>query len=168
VAIVDDNGHPVPFGTEGTIAIDRNDQGLMLGYLDAPEETQAKLRGDWFLTGDQGTMDESGAITYLGRDDDLMNAGGFRVSPLEVEHALAHLDGIHEIAVTDVEIKADVRVIAAFYVADTELDEAALSTAAGEILARYKQPRLWVRLDSLPRNPNGKLRRKALALPEDR
>lgn len=168
VAIVDDSGQPVPLGTEGTIAIDRNDPGLMLGYLDAPEETQAKFRGDWFLTGDQGTMDESGAITYLGRDDDLMNAGGFRVSPLEVEHALAHLDGILEIAVTDVEIKADVRVIAAFYVADTELNEAALNAAAGEILARYKQPRLWVRLDSLPRNPNGKLRRKALALPEDR
>lgn len=165
VAIVDENGQPVPRGTAGTIAIDHRDPGLMLGYLDAPEATAEKRRGDWFLTGDQGIMDENGFITYQGRDDDLMNAGGFRVSPLEVEATLSHIEGIHEVAVTDVEIKPDVRVIAAFYTADADLDEAALTAYAEAKLARYKQPRLWVHLTDLPRNPNGKLRRKELKLP---
>lgn len=165
VAIVDDNGQPVPRGTAGTIAIDHRDPGLMLGYLDAPEATAEKRRGPWFLTGDQGIMGDDAFITYQGRDDDLMNAGGFRVSPLEVEATLAHFEGLHEIAVTDVEIRPDVRVIAAFYTADTELDQTALTAYAEAQLARYKQPRVWVRLAELPRNPNGKLRRKDLKLP---
>lgn len=165
VAIVDETGQPVPRGTAGTIAIDHRDPGLMLGYLDAPEATAEKRCGDWFLTGDQGIMDENGFIIYRGRDDDLMNAGGFRVSPLEVEAALSHIEGIHEVAVTDVEIKPDVRVIAAFYTADADLDEAALTAYAEANLARYKQPRIWVHLTELPRNPNGKLRRKELKLP---
>ncbi len=165
VAIVDETGQPVPRGTAGTIAIDHRDPGLMLGYLDAPEATAEKRCGDWFLTGDQGIMDENGFITYQGRDDDLMNAGGFRVSPLEVEGTLSHLEGIHEVAVTDVEIKPDVRVIAAFYTADVDLEEAVLTAYAEANLARYKQPRIWVHLNELPRNPNGKLRRKELKLP---
>ena len=47
------------------------------------------MQGDWFLTGDQGAMAVDGQITYLGRDDDMMNAGGYRVSPVEVEAVLS-------------------------------------------------------------------------------
>lgn len=162
VAILGDDHLPVPRGTPGTIAVHRSDPGLMLGYIGAPEETAARFAGDWFLTGDQGMMDEAGEITYLGRGDDMMNAGGYRVSPLEIEAALADLPGINEIGVTDIAIKDGVSIIAAFYVAETELDEDALKAAAAERLARYKQPRAFVRVDTLPRNPNGKLTRKAL------
>lgn len=165
VAIVDETGTPVSPGETGTIAIDRNDPGLMLGYLDAPEATTEKFRGDWFLTGDLGQQSPDGDITYLGRDDDLMNAGGFRVSPIEVEAAMATCPGITEIAVTSVEVRPDVQVIAAFYTADTPLDETVLDAHAASTLARYKQPRMWVHMDSLPRNPNGKLQRKTLKRP---
>ncbi|MHC9237469.1 class I adenylate-forming enzyme family protein [Pseudooceanicola sp. 502str34] len=163
VAIVDEDGTPVETGQPGVIAIDRRDPGLMLGYRGAEEETAARFRGDWFLTGDMGTMDESGQVTYLGRNDDMMNAGGYRVSPLEVEHALADLPGITEIGVTDVEVKQDARLIVAFYTSAAPLDEAALLAAAAARLARYKQPRAFLRIDTLPRNPNGKLQRRALA-----
>ena len=96
VAIVGEDG-PVPQGEEGTIAVHRSDPGLMLGYLGAPEATARKFRGDWFLTGDQGAMDDTGAITYLGRADDMMNAGGFRVSPMEVEAVLnAQREALHD------------------------------------------------------------------------
>lgn len=155
-------GAPVPRGTEGTIAIHRDDPGLMLGYIGAPEATAAKFDGDWFLTGDQGAMDEDDQITYLGRSDDMMNAGGYRVSPAEVEAALATLPGIIEIAVTDLAIKEDVRIIAAFYTAETDLNEHSLKQQAADRLARYKCPRSFVRIDALPRNPNGKILRKAL------
>ena len=134
----------------------------MCGYVGAPEATKTKFAGDWFLTGDQGVMAEDDQITYLGRGDDMMNAGGYRVSPLEVEAALSDLPGISEIAVTDLPVKEDVRLIAAFYTGPAPLDEDALSAAAAERLARYKQPRLWVHAASLPRNPNGKLLRRAL------
>ncbi|GAA6178896.1 acyl--CoA ligase [Shimia sp. NS0008-38b] len=161
VAIVDENG-PVPLGAPGTIAVHKTDPGLMLGYLDAPDDTAERFKGDWFLTGDLGTMDAAGFITYMGRTDDMMNAGGFRVSPLEVESALLSHPQIKGIAVTDVEIKPDTRVIAAFYTADHDLVAHDLKAFAAQRLARYKQPRLFTRLDTLPTNANGKLNRRAL------
>lgn len=161
IAIVDANG-PVPLGQEGTIAIDRQDPGLMLEYLNAPQDTAARMQGDWFLTGDQGVMDEDFYIAYKGRADDMMNAGGYRVSPLEVEAALAGFPGLAQVGVTDVEVKADARVIVAFYTSPEPLDETALKTYAEARLARYKQPRAYQRLDALPSGANGKLLRRAL------
>ncbi len=161
VAIVN-NGKPVPLGTPGTIAVHRDDPGLMLGYLNAPADTAARFEGDWFLTGDQGTMDGDGFITYLGRADDMMNAGGVRVSPIEVEAVLLQFPGISAVAVTDVAVKADVRLIAAFYTSDHMIDKTALKAFAQARLAGYKQPRLYEHRATLPTNANGKLSRRAL------
>jgi len=161
VAIVDANG-PVPDGVAGTIAIHRDDPGLMLGYLDAPDQTAARFQGEWFLTGDQGMRDADGQITYLGREDDMMNAGGFRVSPLEVEAVLAALPDVSGVGVVQVQVKQDVQVIAAFYTSARPLDVAQLEAYARENLARYKQPRLYVHVPALPTGANGKLQRRAL------
>ena len=152
---------PVPFGVEGTIAIDKHDAGLMLGYLGAPDETAAKYQGDWFLTGDQGCMDASGQITYLGRADDMMNAGGYRVSPLEVEAAMLACSGVTQAAVAEVEVRDGVRVIAGFYVAHADLN-ADLEETCSHMLAKYKRPRMFIRLDVLPMGANNKIQRKAL------
>ncbi|PCJ07595.1 MAG: benzoate--CoA ligase [Rhodobacteraceae bacterium] len=161
VAIVGADG-PVPLGDEGTIAIHRSDPGLMLGYLTAPQETAARYQGDWFLTGDLGAMTKEGQITFHGRTDDMMNAGGFRVSPLEVEAALSKHPGITQIGATAVEVKPDTFVIAAFYTGPKQLNEAELQDFANTHLARYKQPRAYIHLDALPLNANGKLLRRAL------
>ena len=164
VAIIGPDGAdgPVPQGDEGTIAVHRSDPGLMLGYLNAPDEAAAKMRGDWFLTGDQGAMAIDGQITYLGRGDDMMNAGGYRVSPLEVEAVLSHHPEIGQVGVTDIEIKPDTRIIAAFYNSPAPLDEAGLRTYVNDKLARYKQPRAYIHLPVLPTGANGKLLRRAL------
>lgn len=162
VAILGGDGEPVPQGEPGVIAVHRGDPGLMLGYLNAPEEMAARMRGDWFLTGDQGAMAVDGQITYLGRGDDMMNAGGYRVSPLEVESALSTHPGIDQVGAAEVEIKRDTTIIVAFYTGPTELDEAELHAYVGGTLARYKQPRAFVHLDALPSGANGKLLRRAL------
>lgn len=162
VAILGEDGQPVAIGADGAIAVHRRDPGLMLGYFGQPAETAARYAGDWFLTGDRGVMDADSHVTYTGRADDMMNAGGFRVSPLEVEVALHDFPGLREIGVTDVTVKEDAAIIAAFYVADTDLDPAALTAWADARLARYKQPRAWVRLPALPHNANGKLSRRGL------
>jgi acyl-coenzyme A synthetase/AMP-(fatty) acid ligase len=161
VAILGPEG-PVPQGTEGTIAIHRSDPGLMLTYLNAPEEAAARLQGDWFLTGDQGAMAVDGQITYLGRDDDMMNAGGYRVSPVEVESVLSRFPGITQVGAATVEVKQDTFVIAAFYSGPDRLDEDALHAYVQANLARYKQPRAFVYLPELPTGGNGKLLRRAL------
>jgi acyl-coenzyme A synthetase/AMP-(fatty) acid ligase len=163
VAVISkDIGAPVPFGTEGILAIDKNDPGLMLGYLNNPEATAAAFKDTWFLTGDMGTMDADGAITYLGRGDDMMNAGGFRVSPLEVEQALGGLEGISALAVTAIKVGVDVSVIGCFYSSERALDENHLLGCAAERLAQYKRPKFFMRVDALPLGPNGKLNRRAL------
>lgn len=161
VAILGDDG-PVNRGEEGTIAIHRSDPGLMLGYLGAKQETNARLQGDWFLTGDRGVMDLQDQITYLGRNDDMMNAGGFRVSPLEVEKVLAEMDGVTAIGVTDVNVGNGASIIAAFYTAPHEIDDTAWQGFAKDRLARYKQPRAYIHLAELPISANGKLIRRAL------
>ena len=161
VAVISE-GQPVGFNTEGVLGVDAADPGLMLGYWQAPQETRARFSGTWFLTGDSVSMAADGAITYLGRADDMMNAGGFRVSPLEVESVLnAHPD-VQESAVAEVRLKADTTVIAAFYVAETSLAENALSGFAAARLARYKMPRLFIPVPELPKGANGKLLRKVL------
>ncbi len=161
VAILGPNG-PVPQGQEGTIAIQRDDPGLMLTYLNAPDEAQARIAGDWFLTGDQGVMAVDGMITYLGRDDDMMNAGGYRVSPVEVEAVLSRFPGISQVGTAAVEVKQDSWIIVAFYSGPEKLDETALRAYVEENLARYKQPRAFIHLESLPTGGNGKLLRRAL------
>jgi acyl-coenzyme A synthetase/AMP-(fatty) acid ligase len=161
VAIMGERG-PVAHGAEGTIAVHRSDPGLMLGYMGAPEATAAKFNGDWFLTGDQGAMAEDGAITYLGRADDMMNAGGYRVSPLEVEAVLATCPGVTQVAVTDIAVKEDARVIMAFYTGPAPLDPATLDAHARARLAGYKCPRGFFHVKSLPTGANGKLLRRAL------
>ena len=134
----------------------------MLGYLNAPQDTADKMQGEWFLTGDQGVMTQSGQIEYLGRDDDMMNAGGYRVSPIEVEQALSGFANLTAVAAAEVEVKADTRVIAAFYTSSTPLDEDAMRAYVSDKLAGYKQPRLFLRLDALPLGGNGKILRKQL------
>ena len=153
---------PVPRGSVGTIAVAAGDPGLMLGYLGAKDETKARFSGEWFLTGDTGAMDENDAVTYLGRADDMMNAGGFRVSPIEVETAMRLHPQITDCATVEVAIKPDVTVIAAFYLAATALPESDLVAHAAANLARYKQPRLFIHHHDLPRGANNKLLRKAL------
>jgi acyl-coenzyme A synthetase/AMP-(fatty) acid ligase len=141
--------------------VDRRDPGVMLGYLGDAAATAARFRGDWFVTGDLAEMTAEGAIRFAGRADDLMNAGGFRVSPLEVEAVMAGCPGVEDAAVTEVEVRPGVRVIGCFYVGSAEVG--ALEAHAEAQLARWKQPRIFHRLDALPRSANNKLNRRALA-----
>lgn len=156
VAVLQD-GAPAPYDQPGLLAISRDDPGLMLGYLGDPP-----LEGAWFTTGDTVSMSREGWMRYHGRADDMMNAGGFRVSPLEVEGAFASVSGVLECAAASVEIKRDTQVIALFYTAATPLSEEALRAHAQGLLARYKQPRLYIHREALPKGGNGKLNRRSL------
>ena len=161
IAIVD-QGEAVPLGDVGGIAIHRSDPGLMLGYLNTTSPFEDRLHGDWFLTGDMGRMSDDGAITYEGRADDMMNAGGFRVSPLEVEACLATFPEITGVAVTEVPVASGATIIAAFYTSSSQIDETALTAHAEKGLARYKLPRAYVSVNALPTGANGKIVRRNL------
>ena len=164
VAILGDDGKPLPFDTPGRLAVHAGDQGLMLGYWRQPDLTQASYHGDWFLTGDLATMRPDGAIAYAGRRDDQMNAQGFRVDPQEVEAALMRHEGVAECAVTALEVGEGLSVIAAWIVPaeSMKLQRVELLEIAHRYLADYKMPRELFLVKSLPHTPNGKLIRRGL------
>ena len=167
VAILPVEGEPVPLpaGQTGLLAVHRSEPGLMLGYWRRPEEEAAVMRGDWFAGGDLASLDLDGYLWFHGRNDDLMNAMGYRVSPVEVESALADHPDVAEVGVAELPVRADVRVIAAFVVPrpGTTPGAEALIAWCHERLAGYKCPREIRFLDALPRTANGKVQRKRLA-----
>lgn len=164
VAILSEDGQIAPLGDPGVISVHQEEPGLMLGYFGEPEQTAASFdpSGTWFMTGDMGQMAEDGSISYLGRDDDMLNAGGFRTSPLEIEQVYARHPDLSEVAAMEVAVKEDAHVVALVYVSRKAPSEADLKRFAQDHLAPYKIPRLFIRREALPRNPNGKLARRRL------
>lgn len=90
----------------------------------------------------------------------MMNAGGFRVAPPEIEDVLAAHPQAGEVAAVELPVGPGTSVIAAFWTGPAEPQ--ALRALAETRLARYKQPRDYIRLEALPRTPTGKINRRAL------
>ena len=155
---------PLPPGEVGLLAVHRSDPGLMLGYWNRPTEEAAVFRGDWFIGGDLAEFDADGYVWHRGRNDDIMNAFGYRVSPLEVEKVLASHPDVADVAVAERKVASDVSVITAFVVPKAERapDEAALLAHCAEHLGVYKRPRKVVFVREIPRTANGKVSRRLL------
>jgi acyl-coenzyme A synthetase/AMP-(fatty) acid ligase len=158
VAVLDPEGRAVPRGAAGELAVSTADPGLMRGYLGQPAPD-----GPWFRTGDMAIMGRDGSVTHLGRKDDLLNAGGFRVSPAEVEAAFQCVPGLLASAAVSVEPTPGTTIIALFYEASCAIEAAALQQCAEKSLARWKQPRHYQHVDALPRTGTGKILRRGLA-----
>jgi acyl-coenzyme A synthetase/AMP-(fatty) acid ligase len=92
----------------------------------------------------------------------MMNAGGLRVSPIEVEDALNAHPAIVESAAAEVRVKADTTVIAVFYVSNESVEATELEDFVAGRLARYKCPRIYTRVEAIPKGANNKLLRQAL------
>ncbi|WP_316013112.1 class I adenylate-forming enzyme family protein [Roseobacter sp. HKCCA0434] len=152
VAVLGEDDQPLPRGEAGELAVHRSDPGLMLGYLGGDPLPE------WFRTGDRVEMGADGAIRYLGRLDDLMTVGGYRISPLEVEQALTACDGVAEAGVCAIRLSDDLSILAAFLIG-TPRD---VSEDLAARLASYKRPRHIQWVADLPRGATGKLNRRAL------
>ncbi|MCF4164330.1 acyl-CoA synthetase [Zavarzinia compransoris] len=166
VAILDpETWEPLPDGEIGLLAVHRADPGLMLGYWNRPEEEAEVLRGEWFAGGDLAHLDGEGYLWFHGRNNDLMNAGGYRVSPLEVEAALASHPMVADVAVAERQVSETVSIICAYVVPreGVAFDKGALLAHAEPRLAAYKRPKEVILVDVLPRTANGKVMRRALA-----
>lgn len=163
---IDGADEPLPPGTEGLIAVHRSDPGLMLGYWNRPAEQAEVTRGDWFAGGDIGRMDAEGYIAHLGRNNEIMKALGYRVSPMEVEAVLATHPDIAEVACAEVAVRPDVHIVGAFVVLKSAAhpDAEGILAFAAERLAAYKCPREIRFVETLPRTANGKIKRSSLAL----
>lgn len=133
---------------------------VMLGYLDDPDATAATIDTEgWLHTGDIGTVDAAGNLRITDRLKDMYICGGFNVYPAEIEQVLARLDGVADAAVIGVPDERLGEVGRAFVVRrpGAELDEQAVIDYTRKHLANFKTPRSVVFVDTLPRNPGGKV-----------
>jgi len=136
----------------------------MLGYWKQPEASRETLRGEWLRTGDLATADEEGFFTLVGRAQELYISGGENVYPAQVEAVYAAHPALQEIAVVGVPDARWGEVGRAYVVlaAGACLDPEALRAWGAERLARYKLPRSFVALESLPRTDTGKVQKHRL------
>ena len=89
IELLDDDLKPVPVGTEGVLCVRRDTHpGMMKEYWNKPERTAAIFRGDWYYSGDVLVRDAEGYFWFQGRNDDVIKASGYRISPFEVESCL--------------------------------------------------------------------------------
>jgi acyl-CoA synthetase (AMP-forming)/AMP-acid ligase II len=158
VAVLDEQGRPVPPGTTGRIFVG-NDM-LFEGYTGGDGTDGAKeVRHGLMATGDRGYADASGLLFVAGRDDDMIVSGGENVFPREVEELLAELPQVRDVAVAGVPDDEYGQRFAAFLVLHdgAELDADAVRAHVRRHLARFSVPRDVVFLDSLPRTATGKV-----------
>lgn len=163
-------GLPLP-NTEVRLAndgeIEVRGPAVMSGYWHAPELTRESFRDGFFLTGDLGHHDEAGYLRIAGRKKELIIVGGTNVLPGEVEQVLAAEADVEEVAVAGMADPDRGESVAAFVVVRAGQDETAveaqLRARAEAKLAPYKRPRSYRFLSALPRNPMGKIDRRALS-----
>ncbi len=167
VAVIDADGNPLPPGEIGQIAVKAPDPVMFLQYWGRPEATRDKFIGDWMLTGDQGTMDDEGYFTFVGRDDDVISSSGFRIGPGEIEDCLI---GHPAVALAAAVGKPDAlrgEIVKAFIV--LKRGHAASDETAAEIqayvktrLSAHEYPREVAFIDDMPMTTTGKVIRRLL------
>ncbi|MEU3255996.1 amino acid adenylation domain-containing protein [Streptomyces sp. NPDC006997] len=168
--VLDPGGEPLPFGVPGELHI--GGVQVAAGYLNRPEQTAERFVADpytpgggvLYRTGDLAVLREDGTVEYRGRIDHQVKIRGFRIEPGEVESTLLALPGVEQAVVTAPRQPDGQRRLLAHVVApgaDAELLTAALATR----LPEYMVPSSIVLLDALPLSPNGKVDRRALAVP---
>lgn len=135
------------------------------GYWNMPDKTSLELKKDgFFITGDLGKFNTDGYLSIVGREKDLIISGGYNVYPKEVEDVLNEIDQIGETAVFGVpDNDFGERVVAAIVM--TGIEEFSQNKAEIFVnikLARYKQPREYIVMQTLPRNTMGKVQKNQL------
>jgi len=125
---------------------------------------EAALQGEWLATGDVYTRSEDAFWTFLGRNSDMIKAGGIWVSPAEVEAALVEHADVLEAAVVGSRDDAGLEQTVAFLVprAGCAIDDASIDAHCRARMAAFKRPRRIVVVDELPKTATGKVRRFAL------
>ena len=161
-AILDDDDSPVATGVVGEIA--HRSPHLMLGYLDDPAKTAEAFRGGWFHSGDLGYYDEHGLLHVVDRKKDMIKTGGENVASREVEEVLYQHDGVQEAAVFGVAHPVWVEAVVAAVVRrnGSPATEEELVAHCRTRLAGFKTPKQVFFVDSLPKNPSGKLLKRIL------
>jgi long-chain acyl-CoA synthetase len=153
VIVADERDAPLPTGQLGEVLI--RGETVMAGYWRDPESSAAALRNGWLHTGDLGALDDEGYLTLMDRSKDMIISGGSNIYPREVEEVLASHPGVAEVSVIG---RADPEwgeVVVAYVAGDAKPEE--LDRLCIEHIARFKRPKDYVFVPSLPKSNYGKV-----------
>jgi len=157
IRVADAQGVDLPTGEVGEVLIQGD--SVMAGYWRNPEATAAALRDGWLWTGDMGCLDADGLLTLKDRSKDMIISGGSNIYPREVEEVLLQAPGVAEVAVVGAPDAEWGEVVVAFCVPQPgqALRVDLLDAYCLEHIARFKRPKRYEVVDTLPKNNYGKV-----------
>ncbi|MEX2750745.1 MAG: AMP-binding protein [Candidatus Freyarchaeota archaeon] len=160
--VFDENDNEVPPGTIGELVM--RSPSVMLGYYKEPKKTAEVFRNGWLHTGDLGIMDEEGYFYFVDRKKDIVKTGAENVSTVEVEGVIFRHPKVAEATVVGLPHAKWVEAVTAFVVPkpNQTLTEEEIIQYCKENLAGYKVPKKVIILNTLPKNPSGKILKKVL------
>lgn len=160
VEILGEDREPVPPGEEGEVAI--SSPAAITSYEDNAEANAESFRGSFYLSGDLGVKDDQGYLTLTGRKKFLINRGGFKVNPQEVEAAIQSHPRVREVAVVGAPGSHGDELVRCVIVPEGELEKSEILQHCRERIADFKIPSRIEFRDSLPKSETGKLLRGKL------
>jgi len=167
VSIIDEEGNPASPGTLGEIAVKTPDPVMFLGYWNNPSATREKFIGGWLRTGDYAIRDEDGSFRFSGRADDLIESGGYRIGPGEIEACLMSHEAVEHVCVLGVPDTVRGQIVKAFIVphkdipVDERLEES-IQEHVRQNLEKHAYPREIEFLKEMPMTKTGKIRKERL------
>lgn len=161
IGIMDDAGAMLGPGTRGEVVIQGS--SVIDGYEANPEANAKSFTNGWFRTGDQGTLDQDGYLSLIGRLKEMINRGGEKIAPREIDEVLLQHPAVAEAVAFGSPHASWGEVVAAAVVLKGEASEKELIGFARERLADYKVPSKLYIVQQIPRTATGKIQRRTVA-----
>jgi oxalate---CoA ligase len=161
ISIMDDQGTHLAPNERGEVCI--QGPNVITGYENNPEANATSFFGEWFRTGDQGFLDKDGYLTLVGRLKELINRGGEKISPREIDEVLLEHPAIVEAVCFGVPHKMWGEEVEAAVVVKDKVSEAELLAYCKERLSDFKRPKQIYITETIPRTATGKIQRRIVA-----
>jgi acyl-CoA synthetase (AMP-forming)/AMP-acid ligase II len=160
ISVIDETGRHLAANTPGEVVV--RGPNVMRGYRNNPEANAAAFIDGWFRTGDVGAIDRDGYLALTGRIKELINRGGEKISPAEVEAVLLENPAVAEAAVFGVSNPKYGEEVSAVVVLRGAATAQQLQTYCRTRMADFKVPKLIHLVSAIPRNAMGKVQRREL------
>jgi acyl-CoA synthetase (AMP-forming)/AMP-acid ligase II len=161
IAIMDDSGRILAQGERGEVVI--RGPNVIDGYEGNPEANATSFAGGWFRTGDQGWLDGAGYLFLVGRIKELINRGGEKIAPVEIDQVLEAHPKVREAVAFAMPHPTWGEEVAVAVVTTEPVSEKELVAWCRERLAEFKVPRVFHMVDEIPRTATGKVQRRNVA-----
>ncbi|MGH7639758.1 MAG: AMP-binding protein [Candidatus Dormibacteria bacterium] len=158
IATMDNAGHLLTTGEAGEVVI--RGPNVIDGYEGNPDANRASFTEGWFRTGDLGRLDADGVLTLAGRLKEMINRGGEKIAPAEVDQVLESHPAVAEAVAFGIAHPVWGEEVAAAVVLSREVEKQQLAAHCRERLADFKVPTTFFFVEAIPKTPTGKVQRR--------